>query len=59
MFITTEGDVFPISDPPLVQNANKGGSNPRLTCSFTIVGIDQDGTFLGTGSATVAVVGKP
>ena len=58
-FITTDGEVFPISDPPVVQNANKGGSNPRLTCSYTIVGTDEGGTFQGTGSATVAVVGQP
>ncbi|MEO5841458.1 MAG: hypothetical protein ABIQ73_12440 [Acidimicrobiales bacterium] len=59
---TTSGNppiVFPISDPPVAQNASKGGSNPRLSCSFTIVGTDQGGTFQGTGTVTVAVVGKP
>jgi hypothetical protein len=59
-FTTPDGEVFPISDPPAVQNENKGGSNPRLSCSFTITGTDpHGGTFQGTGSATVAVVGQP
>ena len=58
-FTTTEGDVFPISDPPQAQGANKGGVNPRLSCSYTITGTEEDGTFTGTGTVVVAVVGKP
>ena len=31
---------FPIDDPPVAQNANKGGTNARLFCSYHIENTD-------------------
>ncbi|MEO5842128.1 MAG: hypothetical protein ABIQ73_04760 [Acidimicrobiales bacterium] len=59
-FTANNGEVFgPFTDPPRVQNANKGGNNPRLACTFTVLGRDENGTFAGTGGVVVVVVGKP
>jgi hypothetical protein len=55
---TSPDGTFSFTDPPVVQNANKGGSNDRMECSYSIVGTEDGGTFQGTGSVVVAVVGK-
>jgi hypothetical protein len=55
---TSPDGTFSFTDPPVVQNANKGGSNDRMECSYSILGTEDGGTFQGTGSVVVAVVGK-
>jgi hypothetical protein len=48
----------PFVDPARTQNANKGGSNARLDCTYTIDTPPGPFHFEGTGSVVVAVVGK-
>ncbi len=55
---TAGGTPFTFTDPPHTQNENKGGNNERLACSYTFTGTSPEGTFFGTGTVVVAIVGK-
>jgi len=50
---------FPINDPPIAQGANKGGNHPLISCTYHIVGTDGPFSFVGDGSVSAFVVGKP
>jgi hypothetical protein len=55
---TSDEGTFSFTDPPVVQNANKGGANARMECSYTIVGVSDEGTFSGSGTVVVVIVGR-
>jgi hypothetical protein len=58
-FTAPNGTVDTFTEPPRVQNANKGGNHPRLTCTFAGSGSEDGGTFVVSGTVIAVVVGKP